>query len=443
MNIAEGQVIIIVDATSVGKYFVPRLHSLGFRLIHVFSSSRLIPLFQRHFEDIRHDYCSLFEEWIEYDGDLEKLHNYLSKKNPVAVFAGSDSGAMIAEKLAGVLHIPGNSEDLVQVRSNKLKMLQVLTKNGIKTKEYHHVLSLKELLTWAEKHDQWPVGIGQIQESSTDKPIICFNHDEMKAAWKRISTKNGIFSEKNTDILAEVCMTGNGYAVNTVSHAGNHFVSDFWDIRKVTMRGAEPLLNYLKLCPYPKKGDPLHKILEFVFKTLDTLGISHGPAHCEIMLVHNEPCLNEFHAMVMTTAPSPDIIHECIGHNQVDWTIENIIHPDKFLKDAAQPYELTQYLLEKVLISKLNGKIRDISFIDHFSELESLYNADFFSLMETMELKETTDLMSSPGTIILKHEKEEVLMADYQKVSELEEMQDALFEMDYMIKAPKRQGKAS
>lgn len=434
MGTSDGQVIIIVDATSVGKYFVPRLHSLGFRLIHIFSSSALIPLFQRHFEDIRHGYGSLFEEWIEYDGDLEKLHEYLIKKEPVAVFAGSDSGSLLAEKLAEVFHIPSTSDELVQVRNNELRMLQFLTKNGVKTKDYFHALSLDELLRWAVDHDQWPICITQIKDNSTHESHVCFTIDEIKTTWKKVTARKGLFSEVKTDILAEICLTGAGYAVNTVSHAGNHYVSDIWEIRKVNISGTEPFLDLLKLCPYPKEGEPHYPVLEFALKTLDTLGISHGPAHCEIMFSHHEPCLNEFHAMVMTTAPSPDVISECIGHNQVDWTIENIIHPDKFLQQAAQPYRITKYLIEKFLVSKISGKIRDISFIDHFSDLESLSSVDFFGLIETLELKETKDLASSPGTIVLIHNNEAILMADYQKVSDLEEMQDVLYEMEYIEK---------
>ncbi|MDD1725205.1 MAG: hypothetical protein LUQ07_08780 [Methanospirillum sp.] len=428
MDASDAGVIIIVDALSTGSFFVPRLHSLGFRLFHLFSSADLIPLLKEHFEDIRHEYCSQFEEWIEYDGDLEKLHEYLRQNKPVAVISGSVSGTRLTETIAGVLGLPGNRNDLVWVRNNKAGMLQFLTAAGIRTKRHRVVSSLDELIAWAGNHDRWPVMVSRVDPGSENRSRVCFGITGIRTAWREMSGRRR-FSGADTNFLVEECAAGTGYMVNTVSYAGKHYLSDFWELRKVMAPRTAPLYDYLRLCAYPSQGLQ-NEVLTYAFEILKSLGMQNGPAHCEILLEDNKPRIHEFHPMVMPMAPSPGLITDCIGHNQIDWLIESLLDPEAFLRETSHPYHITQYLLEKFLISQKSGKIRDIPLIDLLPDLKSACSVDFFRAIETLELKETTDLDSSPGTVFLRNTDEEELMEDYRMISAMESEQNTLYEME-------------
>jgi len=138
------------------------------------------------------------------------------------------------------------------------------------------------------------------------------------------------------------------------------------------------------------------------------------------MMTSAGPRLIETGARVMGASISPDLVSECIGHNQIDWTIWSHLNPERLKTEAAVPYQVRNHLLLKFLISNRQGSLRDIPLLNVLPELRSGICGDLVHLISSGELSKTVDLESAPGVLFLKHPDEQVVMADYQLIADME-----------------------
>ena len=435
--VPTSRTVVLVDAYSTGQYFIPRLHALGFRIIHVVTPSARSDHMSSYISVVRNKYASLFADWLEWDDNPDKTLQQIRSYQPCAVIAGAESGVELADDLAEKLGVPGNGTELSNARRDKFLMQQALRDKGVPTMEFYLADNLDRLLVWTGRLGRWPVIIKPIRGAGTYGVHTCHTQEAVIAAWKMLTGEAGLFGEENTAVLAEECLTGIEYVVNTVSYNGKHSLSEFWVYRKIPVPGIAPIYDYCRLLPYPEAGDPLHGLIEYAFKAIDALGITHGPAHSEVMLTAQGPRLIESGARVMGGSLDPDIVTDCIGHNQVDWTIDCHLFPEKFIHKSAAPYAVRNFLMMKFLIAQRAGHIRDIPFLQLASKLPSAYVGDLVHVIETENLEKTIDLFTAPGMIILKHPDEKVLLADYQTIADLEtRYQDRLYELDGDLPRP-------
>lgn len=425
------EVVIIVDGYSTGQYFAPRLRRLGYRIVHISSSTTMSHHVATYLQDIQESYGTLYEAWLEYSGDLPGLIDALHRWEPVTVIAGAESGVELADLLAETLGLPGNSTRMSPARRNKARMQDALRGAGVPTMRYFEGDDLEDLLDTARSWNRWPVVIKPVKSAGTEGVRFCRDEDELVQAFKELTARPDIFGNINTTVLLEECLDGTEYVVNTVSCGGKHYLCDFWEYKKIRIPGAAPLYDYVRLLPYPEPKSPLHPLVEYTKRALDALEISHGPAHSEVMMTPEGPRLIETGARVMGASISPDLLDECIGQNQVDWTIQAHLEPERFCREAPLPYRIRNHLLLKILISNRAGKVRDVPLLDILVQLQSAYSGDLVHLIESSHLEKTVDFLTVPGTICLKHQNEKVVMADYQTLADMELMAaEQLFELD-------------
>jgi len=129
----------------------------------------------------------------------------------------------------------------------------------------------------------------------------------------------------------------------------------------------------------------------------------------------------------MGASMPPEIVSECIGHNQLDLTLDCFLNHKHFLKQREHPYRIARHCMIKFLIAYKGGRIKTVP---GKAEIEKLPSARIVRIQEKKgdEISKTVDLFTSPGEIILINKEAAVLEADYKRICEIEK--EDLFELE-------------
>ncbi len=416
----NGRVIVIVDAISTGMYFAPHLIKRGYQCLHVLTSRDITAVILSHWrsQDFIGD--------ILYDGDLEKLVADVKAYDVALVIAGSEPGVELADMLSRRLGLPRNDTSLILARRNKYMMQENVRARGIRAIKEKCSHDVNEIVAWAEDMNVWPVVLKPVSSAGTEGVHFCANAAAIRDAYRAIMERGNIFGKFNSSVLAQELIVGREIAVNTVSLNGKHYITDCWQYRKIVM-DAVPVYDYLRLAPHPVEYD--RALIKYDADILDALGFIVGPAHAEIMVTETGPVLVEVGARVMGGSLPPEILSECVGHNQVDLTLDSFLDPRSFMKHMERPYTIGKHCMIKFLINYKGGRLKSVAGRD---EIEKLSSVRFvrMSVKPGDILPRTTDMMTSAGEIILVNEDPAQLEADYQRIAEMEK--SGLFEFEEM-----------
>jgi len=169
------------------------------------------------------------------------------------------------------------------------------------------------------------------------------------------------------------------------------------------------------------------QLVAYQQSVLDALEIKNGPAHAEVMLTKSGPCLVEVgsrcHGGEGTWQP---IANGCIGHNQIDVTLDCYVRPDEFDKLPEFKSSMHRYGREVFLVAREDGKIKSIPGIDTIMGLRSFVKCEM-CVQPGDELKKTVDCFTRPGAIQLIHDDAKVVEEDYETIRKLEA--NGLFEL--------------
>ena len=409
--------VVIVDALSTGSFIAPHLKKRGFQCLHVFSSDKM----SEHLVEIFRPQD--FIERLTFAGDLEAILAGLTKYDLKLVLAGSEPGVELADQLSRRLGLPSSDTSLSLARRNKYMMQENLRARGLRAIREKFSTKLDEIVAWAESQKAWPVVLKPVEDAGTEGVHFCNSVAEVTAAYNSIMHHINNLGIENRAVLAQEKISGEECVVNTVSFKGNHYITDHWKYRKIVAEHSFPIYDYARLVPHPTHDN--RELARYDADVLDALGFTFGPAHAEIMLTATGPVLIEVGARLMGGALNPDYVTECIGHNQLDLTLDCFLDHQHFLKQAERPYKIIKHCMMKFLIAYQSGKVAALpgkAIIEKFSSVRQVKIA----VKPGERLAKTVDLFTSPGEIILIHHDPEILEEDYRRICELEKQ--GLFE---------------
>jgi biotin carboxylase len=419
INLENKPTVVIVDALSTGIYFAPHIRKRGFRTIHVQSSPDIAKMLLDGFRP------QDFEDHLLFRGDIEPVLTTLKKNNVVLVIPGAETGVELADILSRRMDLPRNDTTLSLARRNKYMMQENIRARGLRAIREKCSIDLSEILTWAETTGSWPVVLKPVSGAGTEGVHFCNNTDEIKDAFNSIMHHLSSLGHESRAVLAQERINGEECIVNTVSFDGRHYITDHWKYRKILIDKAFPIYDYARLMPHP--GIDNRELVKYDSDILDALGFVNGPAHAEIMLTSTGPVLIEVGARLMGASMPPEIVSECIGHNQLDLTLDCFLDHKHFLKQNEHPYRIAGHCMIKFIIAYKGGRIKNVP---GKAEIENLSSARIVRIQEKKgdEISKTVDLFTSPGEIILINKDSAVLEADYNRICELEK--EGLFELE-------------
>ncbi|MET8976573.1 ATP-grasp domain-containing protein [Streptomyces sp. NPDC004539] len=360
---------------------------------------------------------------IVHDGDLAETVRALRPYRPVAVVAGGEYGVAFADVLGEALGLPGNGTELSRARRDKAAMAEAVRAAGLRTARQLRAETESELVEWHAKLGGRIV-VKPLSSAGGDGVAFCDTPEESAAAFRRIVGSDDIFSVPNAAVLAQEYLVGTEYIVNTASLDGRHHAAEIWRSARLSVNGIRDLSGGCYLVP--REGEVQDRLVEYSFGVLDALGVRHGPAHVELKMTPEGPCLIEAGSR-LSGADLPHYASLAAGESQLDWAVDSYVRPKRFAARRGQPYTIDQFFAWVPLISPVAGRLKKLRHTDDIRALESF--REMWELARPgAEIRQTVDDTTYPAIINLMHAVEEVVLRDMETIRYLDGV--GLYELD-------------
>lgn len=341
--------VAIVDAYSTGNQICKRLSERGVSSFHIQSSVSIPNLLKKSY--IQSD----FSVNVVFNNKWDELLKKVIEQQPTHVIAGSETGVLLADKIANALNLPGNLLSLSEARRNKYLMLNAVKDAGLKSAWQMKGNNLQIILS--EIVDKYPVVIKPVSSSSGDGFHVCHNALDVTAAYHKIMGNLNILEEVNYNVLCQEFLQGKEYVINSVSYDGKHYISDVWEMQHRHADDIPMIIDSMTLLP-PQQKDWL-ALTNYVKQALTALGINFGPAHTEVMLTQDGPSLIEVNARLMGGNIDACFKEALGGYDQIDALIDSIVTPENLIPRLQNGYCFNTCIAEVDFVFYQNGILRD------------------------------------------------------------------------------------
>ncbi|MBF0441649.1 MAG: ATP-grasp domain-containing protein [Oligoflexales bacterium] len=407
--------VVIIDPYLTGMKIAERFRQKGVSCIAVINWKNVPQFAKITFREEQ------FEKIIVFNNDIEKLIEELNNCKIEAVFPGTEAGVELAEILRGRLGINSNDSSTSNLRRNKFEMHEALRSKGLPVPLQKPVHSVFDLEKWIDRNEHeitWPLVLKPMDSAGTDGLKFCNSKAESLEYVVKLQGRENLLGKKNEFVLAQSFLDGVEYVVNTVSSFGKHRVSDIWRYHKKRVVGAGMIYDKQELLPFHGRVQEI--LIEYIFSSLDAIGVVHGPAHAEVMMTGSGPRLIEIASRIQGGI-NPSMLNACLGANQLDLAIDTALNPESFESMTWPGGYLKRHGNWINLICHKDGVAHELDiFSQKIRELKSYFSHNF-SITEGMATQKTVNLFSSPGVVFLVHENPDIILEDYHFLRKLEE----------------------
>ena len=406
----------VVECISSGRLYIGDIIAHGYKplIINTLNKTEHVIEYRKLLAKGFGDRVEYIDEEEDFDAFIKKLKKY----DLEMVFAGSEFGVRLADKITGALGLIGNDPNTTYMRCNKAGMFEALGKAGIRRIESMHVTCPDDIREFWKKNDLDKCVMKFAESASTIGLKICSTVEEATEHYKLMMSIPTATGEVNADVLIQEYIGGTEYIVNTLSCNGKHMVTDMWVYAKVRSDDGTLAYDYTKLI---KDLEPGHtEMVQYVYDVLDAVDMKWGPCHTEIKIDRKGPVLIETNARPMGLAMTDTFLDECLGHHQTDLAVSVMLDPSRFKEISHRRYCPRKYALMKLMIvpEEFKGSLKPTIVLGNL--VRSTREILFFGKEGIAEYPRTIDLDSSPLTIKMINDDYGALMKDYEMLRLIE-----------------------
>lgn len=402
---ARRHVVLVDTYASIGTELAQGFRSAGYTPLRVQSSPE-VPVALRGQPD-RYPY----DVNIVHHGDLTATLEALSCFHPVAVLAGTEPGVELADALSEALHpitgAPTNGTALSRARRDKYLMIERVKQQGLRGARQILVDDEDQLRNWHNDIGGMVV-LKPLRSAGNDGVTWCRSPEDAVQAFRQLNGRRNVLSQCNDGVVAQECLVGTEYIVNTVSRDGTHHVCDIWETYRINANAIPDLLVAWRLLP--ATGEVQDELVAYTFAVLDALGIRHGAAHAEIKMTSDGPCLVEVGARI-GGGTLPEGARLATGRSQVEWTVDAYARPEEFAQHSGRPYRLRQHVAGAAMVAPRSGTLTSYQSLEAIKELDSFHDMRV-RVSPGEHLPLTTNDLTYPIFVRLVHEVGEVVARD-------------------------------
>ncbi|MBV9160721.1 MAG: ATP-grasp domain-containing protein [Pseudonocardiales bacterium] len=404
------KILVVVDGYSSGSQLPSVMKEHGWKCVHVRALDCVPPYYLATFN--ADEYIGHFT----YEGDIAALARAVATYRPSAVLPGTESGVIVAERLAAELGLPGNDPSYSNAHRDKYEMHNRLKQAGLRGMDHYLARDFDGLLSWA-RGGCWPVVLKPPASAGTDSVTFCRDPGELENAFHRMYGAVNQLGDRNDAVLAQRFLSGQEYFINGISGNGRHVITEIWRTEKVRVPGAGMIYDRsILLDPTQPEMAP---IVEYVHRVLDALSIRYGAHHTELMDTDEGPTLIECASRLSGGLNRP-AANYAVGISMLDLVANLVVEGESYADRLAEGRKSHQCPLWQVqFISNQSGVVSRSFYGELMATLRSktwLQKAP----KPGDSVMRTTDLFSSPGIIFMSHSDVEVLQQDCATVRQWE-----------------------
>jgi len=174
--------------------------------------------------------------------------------------------------------------------------------------------------------------------------------------------------------------------------------------------------------------------VNYVFNVLDVLNYQYGPCHTEVMLTKRGPILIEVNCR-MHGVQGPLAMEIATGTNKAAHSLDVFVGGGKNFEELYTPgphrylYPVLKHSVQLVLCSPFQGELtKGVQQAIEELNLPSLVEV-VCSLGPGDRVVQSSDLQTTPGTVLMAHESEEQLVTDIKKLRDTEEHVHGIYQV--------------
>jgi biotin carboxylase len=416
--------IVVVDPVSTGANFIYDIISRGHNPIALMTTieedSEEHLEFKKGVEsdlnEIKYDF-ELIREQDSYEETLELVRDY----DPMVVLPGSETGVILASKLAYDLDLKCNPIENLDAMTLKHEMQNRLAENNLRHIRGRVVKSRQEAIEFYREENLKEVVIKPIYSAASASVRICTNEEEMADSIDELFTKTNLYGDRNDVLLVQERINGQEYFVNTVSCDGVHRVTLIWKYSKVKTSEGAIIYDTIETVNELNLGEA--EMVEYAYQVADAIGIKYGAVHGEYMIDEDGPVLIEVNCRPSGAHMDAEYLDRISGQHETDSILDSYLKPEHFHEERKKPYRPFAHGTVKLFIAPRDILAEAAPMTNISINLKSHYKTSIENKFLTKKLFfKTQDMVTSCGLVYMVHEDMFELHKDIEFLRKVESM---------------------
>lgn len=338
---------------------------------------------------------------------IDALISKLRAFRVIAAVPGSEQGVELSDQINAALNTNfANDIALSEARRDKFLMRTQIDGCGVAQPKYNLV----------RRREDVRAAVASIGTSLVVKPLRGAGthgirvHQRLETAEEHALELLGakdFFGDQIDSVLLEQFIEGSVLILNSVSIGGTHALTDAWTCEKEISSVGNIAFSYMD---YLQPGDSFTEAAwSFGRNVLDALGIRNGPAHTEVLWDGKSFWLVELAARLHGNL-DPSMTLRLTGSNQILSTAK--AYASGSVAGVCATRSQGIHCRAADLIVRRSGLLGQDLDLEPVKSLRSFWSARV-TAKRGDTVAATTDLLSSPGSIVLCHRHRAVVEADY------------------------------
>ncbi|MCR4923752.1 MAG: ATP-grasp domain-containing protein [Lachnospiraceae bacterium] len=409
--------IVIVDLLSTGFNYVTDIVQRGYKPVIVeslvISNSFVYDEVKEYYKKIRSAHV-IIKEKDSYEETLDEIKKY----DPVLVLPGTESGVVLANRLAYDLGLPCNDINYIDAMTQKNAMHEALKKYGIRYIRGKIVRSSDEAVSFCKENGIDKAVVKPVQSAGSFGTFLCNDLTQVSEAVSELFTMPDFVGKPFEKVLVQERIIGTEYIVNTISRDGEHFIESVGRYEKIVTSNGHYIYDYLYFLDKMEPG--IVEMVEYALKVADAIHYKNGIIHGEYMIDEKGPVLIEVNCRPMGPSQPAEFLDLITGHHETDLVLDALLDPVKFKAEYEKPYRLRRMGALKFIIVKEEIDSESSPVCEIVNQLSSTYKLSIEVSDTPKCYNKTINLDTNGGIIYMVNDSKELLDKDLDIIRKIE-----------------------
>lgn len=283
--------VVLLDPVQTGLSFKKYVIDSGNKIISIYTMDENLYLDTFHISKESLTYNdSIYIFSNDEDDIIEQISPFLG--DIIGFVPCFEASTHLAPRLANRLGVVGNTPALGFCCRDKYEMRKRVASCGFRQPKFVAVSAQQYRLSLPDGFE-YPVIVKTPRGAATHHVFVCHGDDELFNAYEIILNDRNVFGEESNIALVEEYIQGNEIVVDTFSDASGHRIVGYWDYTKIDNEYSHNLYHSI----LGRTDDRISSnIRDYIFGIIESVGVSYGMCHIELMITDHGPYLIEIGA---------------------------------------------------------------------------------------------------------------------------------------------------
>jgi len=368
----------------------------------------------------RMDYFAEIDQAESLEETKKRLLEAAKGHEIACCFAGGEAGVDFADAFSEYLGVLSNGTEIPN-RRDKYVQQELIRQAGLRAVRQAGGTEFKEVESFLMT-ESYPVVLKPTESAGSDGVKLCHTFEDAKQHFEKLMKSQLVNGGECPSVLCQEFLKGDEYVIDHVSRDGVHKTVMLWVYDKRKANGGD--FVYFGMKPVDPTTEEARILINYVRRTLDILGIKHGPSHGEVMMTSEGPCLVEMNCRAHggDGCWRPLALALTGGYSQVEGAAASFVDPKSFKKIPDRPpYPFKAAGQNVMLVSYSKGKVKSTPGYEVLRMLPSCVHMDGL-VSPGAEVDYTQDLITCIGQMIVMHPDHEIVKRDIEFIRLMEQI---------------------